>query len=114
MQWGKTWSQLSRRMQIVVAVVMALTVGFMVAFEMQKYGFHEDEVYTITSSVSPVWQGIMTTSDGNGVPIVKTREQYEDYAYLQHFDPVMVYMNQVLIKLVLRVYLIQLMNLVPL
>lgn len=57
-----------------VAVVMALTVGFMVAFEMQKYGFHEDEAYTITSSVSPVWQGIMTTSDENGVPIVKTRE----------------------------------------
>lgn len=77
-----------------VAVVMALTVGFMVAFEMQKYGFHEDEAYTITSSVSPVWQGIMTTSDENGVPIVKTREQYEDYAYLRHFDPVMVYMNQ--------------------
>lgn len=72
-KWGKTWSRLSKKMRIAVAVVMALTTGFMVAFETQKQGFHEDEAYTITSSVSPVWRGIMTTSDEDGVPIVKTK-----------------------------------------
>lgn len=93
-KWGKTWSRLSKKMRIAVAVVMALTTGFMVAFETQKQGFHEDEAYTITSSVSPVWQGIMTTSNENGVPIVKTKGEYEDYVYFRHFDPAMVYVNQ--------------------
>lgn len=94
MKLGKTWSQLGKRMRIAVVAVMLLMVGFMVAFETQKQGFHEDEAYTITSSVSPVWQGIMTTSDEEGVPLVKTKEDYEGYVYFQHFDPALVYLNQ--------------------
>lgn len=94
MRLGKTWRQLSKKLKIAVVAVMLLATGFMVAFETQKAGYHEDEVFTISSSVSPIWQGIMTTADEEGVPLVKTKEDYEKYAYFQGFDPVLVYLNE--------------------
>lgn len=77
-----------------VIVVMVLTALFMGFCEAKKAGLHEDEAYTITSSVSPVWEGIMATAGEDGAPILKTREEYESYAYFSGFDPVLVYINQ--------------------
>ncbi len=87
------WDKLNRATKTAIGAIMVLTVAFMVFCETKKVGFHEDEVYTITSSVSSVWRGIMTTAE-DGVPIVKDRETYQSYVDSQGFNPALVYSNQ--------------------
>ncbi len=94
MKIRETLAKLSRGTKVGLGIIMVLTVGFMVFWETQKVGFHEDEAYTISSSVSPVWDELMATADENGAPKLKTREEYESYASFTGFNPAMVYDNQ--------------------
>lgn len=94
MKMRETWTKLSRSTKIGLVIITVLTVGFMGFWESQKAGFHEDEAYTISSSVSPVWDELMATADENGAPKLKSREEYQSYASFTQFNPAMVYDNQ--------------------
>ena len=68
MKFRETLAKLGRGTKIGLGIITILTVGFMAFWETQKAGFHEDEAYTISSSVSPVWDELMATADENGAP----------------------------------------------
>ncbi len=94
MKFRETLAKLGRGTKIGLGIITILTVGFMAFWETQKAGFHEDEAYTISSSVSPVWDELMATADENGAPKFRSREAYESYASFTGFNPAMVYDNQ--------------------
>ena len=55
-------------------------------FQLKKVGFHEDEVYSISSAVNPN-NGLMLAYDGNEIiendfPTWKTREYVKQYMTL--------------------------------
>ena len=62
----------------VIIVIISCVVAFI--FQTQKVGFHEDEVYTLSSSVSPI-NGLLSTYD-TGVKWY-TKEYVQDYYTLK-------------------------------
>ena len=94
MKMKEVWAKMSRGTKIGLIIITVLTVAFMGLWESQKAGFHEDEAYTISSSVGPVWDELMATADENGVPKLRTREEYEALANFTELNPALVYENQ--------------------
>ena len=93
--------KLINKRKILIASVMILICLVMIFFQIQKSGFHEDEIYTISSSVNPE-NGLMTAYKNNDLPeneepTWKTREYVKEYVTLSsdnYFNLVSVYLNQ--------------------
>ena len=69
---------------IIVIVIIAIMCGIIFFYQTKKVGFHEDEGYTIASSVNPT-NGLMVAYDESGNtdgPVWKTREFVKDYVTL--------------------------------
>ena len=69
---------------IAVIVVVILMCGIIFFYQTKKVGFHEDEGYSIASSVNPT-NGLMVAYDESGNvegPVWKTREFVKDYVTL--------------------------------
>ena len=69
---------------ILVIFIVILMCGIIFFYETKKVGFHEDEGYTIASSVNPT-NGLMVAYDESGNlegPVWKTREFVRDYVTL--------------------------------
>lgn len=74
--------------EILIILVIIIICGILVLFQIQKTGFHEDEVYTIVSSVNPD-NGLMTAYKNNDVPeneepVWKTKEYVKEYVTLNN------------------------------
>ena len=69
---------------IVVIIIITIMCGIIFFYQTKKVGFHEDEGYTIASSVNPT-NGLMVAYDENGNtagPVWKTREFVKSYVTL--------------------------------
>ena len=69
---------------IVVIIIIAIMCGIIFFYQTKKVGFHEDEGYTLASSVNPT-NGLMVAYDESGNtegPVWKTREFVKDYVTL--------------------------------
>lgn len=89
------------RKNAVILVLLAL-IGLVSCFyQTQKAGFHEDEVYSIASSVNP-GNGLMTAYEDNqmpeqGTPVWKTAQEVRDFVTLtpeNYFNFHAIYRNQ--------------------
>ena len=84
---------------IVVILIVILMCGIIFFYETKKVGFHEDEGYTIASSVNPN-NGLMVAYDETGNtdgPVWKTRDFVKDYVTLtpeNYFNFWALYHNQ--------------------
>lgn len=87
--------------EILIILVIIIICGILVLFQIQKTGFHEDEVYTIVSSVNPD-NGLMTAYKNNDVPeneepVWKTKEYVKEYVTLNnnnYLNLASIYTNQ--------------------
>lgn len=69
---------------ILVIITIVLMCGIIFFYETKKVGFHEDEGYTMASSVNPT-NGLMVAYDENGEvegPVWKTRDFVKNYVTL--------------------------------
>ena len=69
---------------IAVIIIVILMCGIIFFYQTKKVGFHEDEGYTLASSVNPT-NGLMVAYDENGEidgPVWKTREFVTNYVTL--------------------------------
>ena len=69
---------------IAVIIIVILMCGIIFFYQTKKVGFHEDEGYTLASSVNPT-NGLMVAYDENGEidgPVWKTREYVTNYVTL--------------------------------
>ena len=76
--------------EIVIIALITLMCGIIFLYQTKKAGFHEDEAYTIASSVNPQ-NGLMVAYDNGtinaeSVPIWLTREYVRDYMTLHPKD----------------------------
>lgn len=86
---------------LVLIVLILMIVGIIFFYQTKKVGFHEDEAYTIASSVNPD-NGLMVAYDNNeipedGLPVWKTREFVQNYMTLSsdnYLNIKSVYTNQ--------------------
>lgn len=74
--------------QIIIIILITVICGVIFIYQTRKQGFHEDEMYTIASSVNP-HNGLLTAYKGTGIdfnnniePVWKTREYVKDYMTL--------------------------------
>lgn len=74
----KNKEQIKKILLIVVIVIMC---GIIFYYQSKKVGFHEDEIYTIASSVNPD-NGLMVAYDENNVPKWITKEYAKNYITL--------------------------------
>lgn len=84
-------------------IIILLIVCTIFLYQIQKKGFHEDEVYTIASSVNP-YNGLMVAYENNevpaegGIPQWKTREYVQKYMTLtpdNYLNIKSIYTNQI-------------------
>ena len=83
---------------IATIILMCVVIFF---FQTQKVGFHEDEVYSLVSAVSPD-NGLMSAYENNDLPedeqpVWKTKEYVKEYVTLtkdNYLNLVSVYVNQ--------------------
>ena len=88
---------------IIIGIIILSMCGIIFAYQTQKVGFHEDEGYTIASSVNPD-NGLMSAYKNNDVPedlnenpVWKTRKYVTDYVTLtpnNYLNFAAIYMNQ--------------------
>ena len=91
----------SKLRNIIIIILILIITGVIFWYQTQKVGFHEDEIYTISSSVNPR-NGLMTAYKNNDIPanegpVWKTREFVKDYMTLtpnNYLNLASVYMNQ--------------------
>lgn len=67
--------------KIITIVIIMIMCGIIFYFQTKKQGFHEDEMYTIASSVNPD-NGLMVAYDENNVPKWITKEYAKNYITL--------------------------------
>lgn len=88
---------------IIIIILIVLMCGVIFFYQTQKTGFHEDEGYSIASSVSPCG-GLMTAYENNDLPANeapawKSKEYVKNYVTLtkdNYLNLKAVYMNQVM------------------
>lgn len=85
---------MSLRKKVGVGVIIALSLVVWTGMLMTKGRYHEDEVYTISSAVSPIWDEFLEMKTEDDMPIVKTREEYQSYVAFRGLDLPLVYGNQ--------------------
>ena len=73
--------------EAIVIIVISFICGIILFYQIQKVGFHEDEAYSIASSVNPT-NGLMVAYDNGtinseSIPIWLTREYVTEYMTLQ-------------------------------
>lgn len=73
--------------EAIVIIVISFICGIILFYQTQKVGFHEDEAYSIASSVNPT-NGLMVAYDNGtinseSIPIWLTREYVTEYMTLQ-------------------------------
>ncbi len=86
---------------IIIGIIIAVICGIIFMYQTQKVGFHEDEGYTIASSVNP-YNGLMSAYKNNDVPenenpVWKTKEYVTNYVTLtpnNYLNLASIYMNQ--------------------
>ena len=81
---------------IFIVILIAIMCGIIFFYQTKKVGFHEDEMYTIASSVNPD-NGLMWAYDDNNNLEWKTREYVRDYVTLtpnNYLNLKSVYINQ--------------------
>lgn len=67
---------------ILIVLIVILMCGIIFFYETKKVGFHEDEGYSIASSVNPT-NGLMTAyEEGVNGPVWKTRDFIKNYVTL--------------------------------
>lgn len=66
---------------MVIAFLIIIMSGVIFFYQTKKVGYHEDEGYTIASSVNPI-NGLMVATDENGNPIWLTNEYVKNYVTL--------------------------------
>ena len=71
--------------EIFVIILIAIISGIIFFYQTKKIGFHEDEVYSIVSSVNSN-NGLMSSYGENLKPEWKTKEYIKDYATLNNHD----------------------------
>ena len=86
--WRQHWLRLG------VILVVVLSVGLTFIYEFEKKVWNSDEIYTMSSSVYPIWNDILVTHDAGG-PILRNKEEFQRAVEFTKFDPFMVYENQV-------------------
>ncbi len=86
------WRQYRLRLGVILVVV--LSVGLTFIYEFEKKAWNSDEIYTMSSSVHPIWNDILVTRDAGG-PILRNKEEFQRAIEFTKFDPLMVYENQV-------------------
>ena len=87
--------------EILIILLIIIICGVILFFQTQKAGFHEDEVYTIVSSVNPD-NGLMSAYKNNDLPedeapIWKTKEYVKEYVTLSnnnYLNLTSIYTNQ--------------------
>ena len=82
--------------EILIVVLIAIMCGIIFFYQTKKVGFHEDEMYTIASSVNPD-NGLMWAYDDNNNLEWKTKEYVRDYVTLtpnNYLNLKSVYINQ--------------------
>ncbi len=89
---------MSKKTGVISFIIILLGAFFLVFFEMKKEGFHEDEIYSITSSISEVWKTGLLQKNVDEVPVWKTKEEVLSKLIKNennHSTLVDVYQNQV-------------------
>lgn len=87
--------QLIKKIFIIILIIVMCGVIFF--FQTEKIGFHEDEAYTLVSSVNPD-NGLMSAYDNWGeIPMWRTNDYVKDYVNLtpsNFFNLKSIYVNQ--------------------
>ncbi len=88
---------------IIIGIIILIICGIIFSYQAQKVGFHEDEGFTIASSVNPD-NGLMSAYKNNDVPenlnespVWKTKEYVTNYMTLtpnNYLNFASIYMNQ--------------------
>lgn len=88
---------MEKRNIISVLIIVLLSSLMLVYFEFNKKGFHEDEVYSITSSVQEIWNhGLLHKNDEENKPLWLTKESVKDLlSFTDNSNIKDVYLNQV-------------------
>ena len=93
---------MEKNKKILKEVIMIVLIFFMSAiiffYQTKKIGFHEDEMYTIASSVNPD-NGLMSAYGEDNTPKWITKEYVKNYITLSHnnyFNLKSIYINQAL------------------
>lgn len=79
-----------------IIILLIVICGIMFFYQTQKIGFHEDEIYSICSSVNP-YNGLMSTYDNNNEPTWLSKEYVKNYITLStdnYLNLSSVYLNQ--------------------
>lgn len=82
--------------KIIIIALIAIMCGIIFYYQTKKIGFHEDEMYSIASSVNPT-NGLMTAHAGNPTPTWLSREYVKDYITLtpnNYLNLKAIYQNQ--------------------
>ncbi len=82
--------------KIISIIIIVIMCGIIFYFQTKKIGFHEDEMYTIASSVNPD-NGLMVAYDENNIPRWITKEYAKNYITLStdnYLNLKSVYQNQ--------------------
>lgn len=64
-----------------VIIIIAIMSGIIFFYQTKKIGFHEDEAYTLCSSVNPN-NGLMTAYDDGDAPVWRTKEYVKNFMSL--------------------------------
>lgn len=84
--------------KILIILVLFLSSSILIYFETQKRGYHEDEIYSISSSVSEIWNDGLLNKEENQEILWKSREELQDTLILSEenkWNFKDVYQNQV-------------------
>ena len=92
--------KINKKDTLIIVLIIAMC-GIIFFYQTKKVGFHEDEMYTIASSVNP-HNGLMTAYENNAVPenespTWKTKEYVKQYVTLtsnNYLNMKSIYMNQ--------------------
>lgn len=66
---------------LIISILIIVMSGIIFFYQTKKIGYHEDEGYTIASSVNPT-NGLMVATDENGNPKWLTKEYVKNYVTL--------------------------------
>ena len=82
--------------KIIIILLILLMSGIIFFYQTKKIGFHEDEIYTISSSVNPD-NGLMSAYGENNTPVWLSKEYVRDYITLtpnNYFNLKSIFLNQ--------------------
>lgn len=97
------WKKNKRPKDITIILVIIVIIGIIFLYQTQKVGFHEDEIYAVTSSINPN-NGLMSAYEGtevdlseNAKPVWKTKEYVKSQMTLSennYWNIKSIYINQ--------------------